>query len=38
MPNSARYNRENGALINNEFHNNNDEDDLVLKKLDGGNN
>ena len=38
MPNSARYNRENGALINNEYHNNNDEDDLVLKKLDGGNN
>ena len=36
MPNSARYNRENGAL-NNDFHNNNDEDDPVLKKLDGNN-
>ena len=38
MPNSARYNRENGALINNEFHNNNDEDDAMLRKLDGNNN
>ena len=38
MPNSARYNRENGALMNNnDFHNNNDEDDPVLKKLDGNN-
>ena len=30
MPNSARYNKENGAFNNNEF--NNDEDDPVLKK------
>ena len=34
MPNSARYNKENGAFNNNEF--NNDDDDNVLKKLDDG--
>ena len=33
MPNSARYNKENGAFHNNEF---NDDDDNVLKKLDDG--
>ena len=33
MPNSARYNKENGAFHNNDF---NDEDDNVLKKLDDG--
>ena len=37
MPNSARYNnKENGAFHNNEY--NNDEDDPVLKNLDGVNN
>ena len=33
MPNSARYNKENGAFNNNEFNN---DDDNVLKKLDDG--
>jgi polo-like kinase 1 len=33
QPNSARYNKENGAFHNNEF---NDEDETVLKKLDDG--
>ena len=34
MPNSARYNKENGAFHNNEF--NNDEEEADLKKLDDG--